>query len=532
MALSPEQQKALALAAARQRASGAGEAQQPKGDAYDAFMQEAKKVHDQTVAPANNDILGVLGALNDFSHAATTGAMQGLTFGFGDELTAGVETPFRVIGDLATGRGFDPGRAFGEALTGAQEYMNAEQARNPVGAAVGDVVGAVANPINKLGFLNGAASVPGAIVRGAADGAIFGGISGFGRADGDLTDRAVEAATGATVGAGAGGLLGGAVGALAGRAAKAKVPTVAEMEDQAGAIYDAAEKSGVVFAKPAVRAFADDITATAITEGIDQTIHPAATAALKRIQSLRNNGATVKDLRTLRKVLRAAGKDNTNGDQQRIAGIMTRALDDFIDTQVPSLKPANRIYQQAKKGEVIETAIELAHSKSGGTRTGLENAIRNEFQALDRQIIKGQLKGLTKAEISAIRHAARGGKVENILRYVGKLAPTGVVSGSASLGVPFAIGNVMGGPIVGATAAGATAGTGLLSKTLATQMAIANAERAALTARNGGAALAPKVKPAVGALVDAAGNETGNLTNNGPIEITIGTRGLPVMSAR
>ena len=529
MALSVEQQKALALASARKRAAGGGD-EVPKGNAYDVFMKEAQAIHDKTVAPLPTDMLG---AANDFSHAATTGALQGLTLGFGDELTAGVETPFRVIGDLATGRGFDPGRAFSEALTGAQEYMNAEQARNPVGAAVGDVIGAVANPLNKLGFLNGATSVPGAIVRGAADGAIFGGVSGFGRAEGDLTERAVEAAKGAAAGTVAGGVLGGTVGAMAGRGAKAKVPTVEQMEDQAGAIYDAAEKSGVVFSKPAVRSFADDIAAKAVTEGIDPTIHPAATAALKRIQALRDNGATVKDLRTLRKVLRAAGKDNTNGDQQRIAGIMTRALDDFIDTQVPTLKPANRIYQQAKKGEVIETAIELAHSKSGGTRTGLENAIRNEFQALDRQIIKGQLKGLTKGEISAIRHAARGGKVENVLRYLGKLAPSGVVSASLGGGTAFGIGTAIGGgnPLIGAMAAGGTMGTGLLSKSLATQMAIANAERAALAARNGGA-FAPKVKPAAGALVDAAGNETGNLTNNGPIEITIGTRGLPVMNAR
>lgn len=530
MALSAEQQKALALAAARQRASGGGGAEQPKGTAYDAFMKEAQAIRDKTVAPLPEDMLG---AANDFSRAATTGALQGLTFGFGDEMTAGVETPFRVIGDLATGRGFDPGRAFSEALTGAQEYMNAEQARNPVGAAVGDVIGAVANPVNKLSLLNKATSVPSAIARGAADGAIYGGISGFGRSDGDLTERAVEAATGATVGAGAGGVLGGTVGAIAGRAAKAKVPSVEQMEDQAGAIYEAAEKSGVVFPKAAVRNFADDITAKAITEGIDQTIHPAATAALKRIQSLRDNGATVKDLRTLRKVLRGAGKDTSNLDQQRIAGIMTRALDDFIDTQVPSLKPANRIYQQAKKGETIETAIELAYSKSGGTRTGLENALRNEFQALDRQIIKGQLKGLTKGEISAIRHAARGGKVENILRYFGKLAPSGVVSAGLGGGTAFGVGTALGGgnPMVGAMAAGGTMGVGLLSKSLATQMAIANAERAALAARNGGA-FAPRAKPVAGALVDAAGNEAGNLTNNGPIEITIGTRGLPVMATR
>src|SRR3546814_18329917 len=72
-------------------------------------------------------------------------------------------------------------------------------------------------------------------------------------------------------------------------------------------------------------------------------------------------------------------------------------------------------------------------------------------------------------------------------RYVGKMAPTGVVSGALSTGVPFAIGNAMGGPIAGTAAVGITNAAGLVGRKLATRMGTDNAVLAELTARNGGA---------------------------------------------
>src|SRR3546814_18485348 len=67
------------------------------------------------------------------------------------------------------------------------------------------------------------------------------------------------------------------------------------------------------------------------------------------------------------------------------------------------------------------------------------------------------------------------------------MAPTGVVSGALSTGVPFAIGNAMGGPIAGTAAAGITNAAGLVGRKLATRLGIDNAVLAELIARNGGA---------------------------------------------
>ena len=66
-----------------------------------------------------------------------------------------------------------------------------------------------------------------------------------------------------------------------------------------------------------------------------------------------------------------------------------------------------------------------------------------------------RMRGFTKAEQEAIKKVAMGGKVDNAMRQLGKLAPTGVISGAISGSAGFAIGGVPGAlalPAVGALA--------------------------------------------------------------------------------
>ena len=61
----------------------------------------------------------------------------------------------------------------------------------------------------------------------------------------------------------------------------------------------------------------------------------------------------------------------------------------------------------------------------------------------------------TKEEQSAIKVAAKGGPIQNALRLVGKLAPTGIVSGGGSVGLGYLAGGPIGAvglPIVGGVA--------------------------------------------------------------------------------
>lgn len=516
MGLTIEQQRAVALAKARLRVKQAPAANPDEGR------------------------IPVLSDLNDFSHAFTTGVVDGMTFGFADEINAGIETPFRVLGDVFTGRGFEPGRAYDEALVGVRDYMEGERDRNQIGALAGDLTGSLATggalAKGGLTLMNGATSIPGMVARGAAEGAAYGGLSGFGRSEADdLQGRFADAGGGAALGAAAGGVLSGGLGILAGRAAKAAVPTVDDLKNQARTLYDKAEASGITFGKGEVKQVADDIAADAISEGIDPTLHPRATAALKRLVEAANVGMTVKNAQTMRRVIATAGKDPMNPDEARIVGRMIDKFDDMVAAKTPDLADARGLYHQAKKGELIEQTIELARVRAGQYGNGgMENALRTEFRNLARKIIKGQLKGLSPDEVAAINKVAEGGPLENVLRYVGKAAPTGIVSAGLGSGVPFAIGSAIGGPGVGAAAAGATMGAGIVGKSAAGMMTGANAAKAAILARNGGTLpgigqLTPGKAAVMEALISASGNEAAALPKKVPIEILV-TGGNPALA--
>lgn len=476
---------------------------------------------DEPAAPPQQ--AGWLGGVMDAEAAFRAGANQGMTFGFGDELYAGVTAPFRAIPGLFDGSGYDIGRAYEEGLGLTRETIERDLARNPTAGMVGDVVGSVVTggTLAKGGvtLMNGAKStIPSMAARGAAEGAIYGGVSGAGRAEGGVEDRLREAAWGAGLGAATGGVLGAGTGYLASRSAKAAVPTVGDLKAAAGARYKVAEQSGVVAPRPATIGLSDTMHSIAVKEGLVSPTgrisgsYPKIAEILKTVDDYANGTMSVPQMQSVRRTLQDAAGSIDKGER-RIGKIMLDKFDEFTSSLAPALREGDALYHQAKKGEAIEQAIELARIRSNQySQSGMENALRTEFRALQRKIAKGQLRGLSQAEIDAINKVANGGALTNALRYVGKFAPSGVVSFGASGGIPFMVGNAVAGPVAGAAAAGTTMGTGFLGKAGAEALTKNAAVAAALLARNGGAApsaqaLSQGQREVLRALIAAGGNE-------------------------
>lgn len=274
-------------------------------------------------------------------------------------------------------------------------------------------------------------------------------------------------------------------------APKPKTPTVAELKDQARALYDKADSSGVVAPQAETKRLADSIRAIARDEGLISSsgrvssAYPKVSGAIDTFDDYAQGQMTVKQMRAARKTLTNMAK-SIDQSEARIGEMMLGELDDFVAPLSPDLTDARAIYHSVKKGETIEQAIELAGSRAGQfTGSGFENALRTEFRQLERRIIKGQLKGFSKEEVAAISKVAQGGPVVNALRTLGKLAPTGPVSFGISGGMPFAIGNAIGGPLMGATASGATMGAGFVGRSAATKLTARNADLASQLMRGG-----------------------------------------------
>lgn len=430
---------------------------------------------------------------------SATGIAKGATLGFADEIQAALATPIEL--GIGIAKGTDDGKGLGARISdaysrGLDRFRGIDkeaEARSPVANTVGQVAGGVATggQLQKGGatLLNTASPTTASMVgRGAAEGAIYGGVQGIGTGEG-LENRIDRGVAGAGLGALTGGVM-GAVGARsAQKAADATVPSTEALKRASNAAYDAAEQAGVVVAPQSFNQAADDIAAIARQSGIDKTIHPKATAALARIDEARGQSPTLKDLDLLRRVVRSAASSN-EADERRIAGIMIDKLDDYIGNLKPAdvlagdpakataaLGEARDLWSRMRKGEIIEEMIDKAKTSAANfSGSGYENALRTQFRQLANNTKR--MRGFTDAEQEAIQKVARGGPIENAARMLGKFAPRGVVSAALGGGIGFG----MGGPIGSA----ALMGAGEVGRRAATSMTNRNAELAAQLVRSGG----------------------------------------------
>ncbi|MEX0285109.1 MAG: hypothetical protein AB3N23_10905 [Paracoccaceae bacterium] len=140
--------------------------------------------------------------IRDFESIAAGGrkAVDTALFGFGDELQA--------AGSTITGIGGERG-AFADNLNVQKARSDAAAVQNPTATNVGTVAGLAGGVagIGKAGltFAKNATTRWGAIKGGGMDGALYGGISGFGHTNGGLQERGNGAVAGIATGAAVGG---------------------------------------------------------------------------------------------------------------------------------------------------------------------------------------------------------------------------------------------------------------------------------------------------------------------------------------
>ena len=244
-----------------------------------------------------------------------------------------------------------------------------------------------------------------------------------------------------------------------------QAPTVQELKGQAGQQYKFAEDAGAVFKGNAYNQFANSLESNLRKEGLDKTLHPRVFAALERIKDTKGN-VSLENMEILRRIGQAAGS-SADASERRLASMLVDDLDNFVETAGPktltkgsseavsALTDARELWKRAKKTEIIDNLFNSAElrAEANFTQSGMEQALRRKLVNLaDNQ---KAMRAFTKEEQALIKSAAKGGSTQNLLRFVGKLAPTGVVSGGGSVGLGYLAGGPIGAiatPLVGAAA--------------------------------------------------------------------------------
>lgn len=252
-----------------------------------------------------------------------------------------------------------------------------------------------------------------------------------------------------------------ATGAAGGIGAGARnIPRV-ELENQANSLFQAAKDSGIRLKTKPFQDSMKNITSSLREEGYTASAYPKVDAAIKELTKS-SQPKDYTELRALRKIIQGA-QASSDAEERRLASILKDKFDSYV-VNIPerdispisgdakagmqAWKEARDVYSRMSKADVFEDISKRAEMNATKySQSGTENAIVADLRNLANN--KNKMRLFTKDEQQEIRDAVKGGDVQNVLRFIGKYAPT---SPLAAGGGAF-IGSVLG----GATGAGAGA---------------------------------------------------------------------------
>ena len=432
------------------------------------------------------------------ANALVNSAAQGLTFGTSDEIEAGLKTGAGLWGDY--GGELESVRARQDALS--EEY--------PLMSLGGKIAGAVAMPFGlaKSGItaLSGARGVGSAIGRGMGEGAVYGAAYGAGNAEGGARDRLTAALAGAGQGAAAGGVVSGGSqaisNALTRRAAAKAAPTIDALSDVKDKAYQAVDQSGWSFPKESWDDFVTKVGSVMRKDRISAARNPKAASMLGEIEQMRGMTPSLSEADRLRQVIARDVAGATDPSERRFGQMMIEKLDDLIDTAQGSetLKAARDATRRVKKSEQLSEALMKAERRASSSGSGgnVENAMRQNVRGILDNANKR--RGFTAEEVAAMEDFVRGGAMQNMLRLVGKLSPTG-----SGLMAALGIGGTMANPLLGIPAL-----AGMGAKAMADRGVTQKAAMVDALIRGGGQApTRAAIPPAQAALVDALSSQAG-----------------------
>lgn len=330
--------------------------------------------------------------------------------------------------------------------------------------------------------------VAGSAIAGGAASAVH----GFGQGEGGLDNRLASGGQGLVLGSAVGAAAPAVANVIGKTAAKvvgrgpAPVPTVDQLASRANANYTMANNAGVNIAQPSFWQFTANLRNQ--MGRMNPKLYPKATGILEVMDeaAANPNGVTLEEADQLRQIAGDVLSSPEKGER-RLAHVAIDALDDYIEKLKPSdvvggtdprtattlLSQARDLWARKSKGSEIQRLMNRAWDKKGNfTASGYENALRREFRSFLSN--ERAMRRYSKADQEMLRNVANGGPIGNAFRWMGKFAPTGVVSS-----LPIAL---AGEPATGALIAGA----GLAGRGAATMATMRNARLASEFARRGG----------------------------------------------
>lgn len=282
---------------------------------------------------------------------------------------------------------------------------------------------------------------------------------------------------------------------------KAKIPSSADIKQQASNLYQKIDDAGVLIKSEPFGQLVNKIKVD-IGGKIRQIRQPNVVDAINQLDEATGSAMTLRKLQDLRSSISEI-KLSKNMSESKFAGDIIKELDDFVDNldasklvapaqgDVEAIKlvpQARNLWKQARKSELLDELYEKAGLQPNAKYDDVVFAtkLRDQFRNLATN--KNKLRGFTEEEIKAIKSAAQGGKIENALRAFGKPLQGTVLQGQnvASLSIPALIGFKLGGPTGAVVGANLVPASRAVSRRVAGQLGKQNLQNVIDLVKTGG----------------------------------------------
>jgi hypothetical protein len=466
VAMTIEQQRAIAIAKARQRAAQAAPPAAPGPAATPA-----------PAAPAEVDQPWYVDAAQAADDIVRLGA-NGITFGYADKLA---------------------GYMGGEGTEAERAKSDAARDRAGLAGSVAEIGGALL-PASRLAQagITAARAIPAGVsgLKGlaartlamGADGAALGALT----AAGNDQDIATGAGIGAIAG-GAGNVAGEALAKGVGKVAgmfnkKPAIPSVDDIAARKSAAYSEAKDAGLTVTARSVAGLKEAIETDLADFGFTPETQPKLMGVLRQLERISGQNLDLRGLDNLRKV---AVQVTKGGDpsERAAAGRVIGVIDDYASNLGPDdvlmgnreialakLKEGRSLAKQQARAEMVDDAILRAdrQAASAGSGGNIDNATRQKFKEILNNPRKARM--FTPEERAMMEQIIRG-ETSKVVRAISKAAPTGIVSTALSSGLGASVGGPIGAAILPAV--------GFAAKNLADNATVRGAERLSSAVRAG-----------------------------------------------
>lgn len=238
-----------------------------------------------------------------------------------------------------------------------------------------------------------------------------------------------------------------------------KGPTREQLEAQSTAAFDRARQSGIAFNPTRFSSSMSLIGENLRQEGYTPKAYPKITSVLEELTNP-NMPKDFTELQALRKMIQGA-QASGDAEERRLASILKERFDNYVvnadktdivgagnKTGVAAWNQARNTYSRMMKADIFDEMLANAQLDQGKfTQSGAENSMAQQLRNLAKN--KNKMRLFTKAEQEQIKAAAKGSTAQNLLKFFGRFAPTGPVSGmftggaaiyEPTVGLPLAIG--------------------------------------------------------------------------------------------